>query len=141
VPKIVASVQGLPNFFYGVATKTAEGFIIQMSEPQSADISFDWIALAQPTTTLSQSSFNELIVQLEPVQNPVIIVEQPSEGNQPIDEPSGEPQEAGPIDSGPEVGMESPGIEPEVQPEPVENSEPVAESPLSAAEGEPAATP
>ncbi len=62
VPKIAVTVQGLPNFFYGVATKTPDGFVIQTSQPVTADTSFDWIALAQPSTSTSVSSLNAQIV-------------------------------------------------------------------------------
>ena len=61
VPKISATVQDLPNFFYGVATKTPEGFTIQISAVQDHDISFDWIALAQALDTASESSLNTSI--------------------------------------------------------------------------------
>jgi hypothetical protein len=55
-PKIVVTAQILPNFFYGVATKTPDGFTIQMSATSTQDVTFDWIALAQPATTTSVSS-------------------------------------------------------------------------------------
>jgi hypothetical protein len=62
LPKIAVTVQGLPNFFYGVATKTPTGFVIQVSQPVATDTAFDWIALAQPSTSTSQSSLNTQIV-------------------------------------------------------------------------------
>ncbi len=69
MPKIAVTAQGLPNFYYGVATKTLTGFTIQTSQPVSADTSFDWIALAQPTTTPSQSSLNSQIVVVNQPSN------------------------------------------------------------------------
>ncbi|HVY68237.1 MAG TPA: hypothetical protein VHA30_05075, partial [Patescibacteria group bacterium] len=80
VPKITVTVQGLPDFFYGVATKTPAGFTIQTSKPVVQDVSFDWVALAQPTSTPSQSSLNSSIV----------VVPVPSGGGQSIVIPSGE---------------------------------------------------
>jgi hypothetical protein len=68
LPKIAVTVQGLPNFFYGVATKTPEGFVIQTSQPVASDTSFDWIALAQPATSTSQSSLNQ---ELQVASNPI----------------------------------------------------------------------
>ncbi|MDE2312232.1 MAG: hypothetical protein KGJ93_04085, partial [Patescibacteria group bacterium] len=55
-PKVIVTAQTLPNFFYGVATKTPAGFTIQISATSTADVSFDWVALAQPLDTPSQSS-------------------------------------------------------------------------------------
>ena len=62
VPKIVASINGLPDFFYGVATKTPTGFVIQTSKAMTQDTTFDWIALAQPQDTQSQSSVNLSVI-------------------------------------------------------------------------------
>jgi hypothetical protein len=56
VPKVVITAQGLPDFFYGVATKTMESFTIQMNKQATADVAFDWMALAQPQETQSESS-------------------------------------------------------------------------------------
>jgi len=75
-PKIAVTIQGLPDFFYGVATKTPTGFTIQTSQPMTADTSFDWIALAQPSTSTSQSSLNQQIV----------VVSQPAGSGQTISE-------------------------------------------------------
>ena len=62
IPKIAVTMQGLPSFFYGVATKTPAGFIIQTSQPVASDTPFDWIALAQPATSSSQSGLDVSIV-------------------------------------------------------------------------------
>jgi len=62
VPKIVATAQGVPDFFYGVATKTLTGFSIAADRAVTQDTSFDWVALEQPTTTPSQSSINLSVI-------------------------------------------------------------------------------
>jgi hypothetical protein len=61
-PKVIISVNGLPNFFYGVATKTPTGFVIQTSIQLTQDTTFDWIAIDQPQETASQSSLNLTVV-------------------------------------------------------------------------------
>jgi len=66
IPKIAISVNGLPNFYYGVATKTPESFVIQISTTSTQDVSFDWIALAQPQDTPSVSS-RDLSVLSSPI--------------------------------------------------------------------------
>ena len=83
VPKIAVTVQGLPDFFYGVATKTPAGFTIQTSQPLAADTSFDWIALAQPSTSTSQSSLNsQIVVASQPSgQGQIISGSSPSGGS------------------------------------------------------------
>jgi hypothetical protein len=48
IPKVLVTVQGMPNFFYGVTEKTETGFTITTSAPVPSDFSFDWVALNQP---------------------------------------------------------------------------------------------
>ena len=55
-PKVIISAQGLPDFFYGVATKTPIGFKIQASKALTTDMSFDWVAFQQPIDTVGISS-------------------------------------------------------------------------------------
>jgi hypothetical protein len=74
IPKIVVTAQTLPNFYYGVATKTPDGFAIQISATSTQDISFDWIALAQPLNTPSQSSIQQSIVVVNQPNNPGQII-------------------------------------------------------------------
>jgi len=58
VPKIVVTVNGVPNFFYGIIQKTQTGFTITADRPMGQNTTFDWVALAQPEQTSSQSTLN-----------------------------------------------------------------------------------
>jgi hypothetical protein len=62
VPKIIASVNGVPNFFYGVVNKTATGFTISASQAMTQDMTFDWVAVEQAQDTQSQSGQNLSVV-------------------------------------------------------------------------------
>ncbi len=55
-PRVVITVQGVPNFFYGVVNKDGTGFSIKTSMPVEVVTEFDWIALAQPDDVQSVSS-------------------------------------------------------------------------------------
>ncbi|MCL5667136.1 MAG: hypothetical protein M1383_05205 [Patescibacteria group bacterium] len=77
VPKVTVSFNGLPDFFYGVADKTETGFAIQISKPAASDITFDWIAMAQPLDTQWQSSFNLQVAPAAAFQPEIIVSSQP----------------------------------------------------------------
>jgi hypothetical protein len=48
IPKIAISVEGVPNFTYGIKNKTTEGFTIATNQVVNTDVLFDWIALMSP---------------------------------------------------------------------------------------------
>ncbi len=100
-PKIVTTIQGLPDFFYGVATKTPAGFTITTSKPVTADVSFDWIALAQPSTSTSKSTLDLTVVSAPTESGSQNIVSSGSSGGEsgsgsgssvagPSDQPAGD---------------------------------------------------
>ena len=62
VPKVVATVNGVPTFFYGVINKTATGFTISTNQAMTQDTTFDWVALAQPVDVVSVSSQNLSVI-------------------------------------------------------------------------------
>lgn len=65
IPKIIATVNGVPSFFYGVINKSATGFTIAANQPMTEDTTFDWVALEQPNDTASESSINLSVISAQ----------------------------------------------------------------------------
>jgi hypothetical protein len=80
-PKVIVSVNGLPDFFYGVATKTPEGFSIITSKPMTATTTFDWVALMQPEDTNSTSSLDEALVVTASANDQALIINNNNESS------------------------------------------------------------
>jgi hypothetical protein len=79
-PKVVVTMNGLPNFNYGVINKSETGFTIVTSVPVPVETSFDWIAVAQNQITNSSSSTNFELLPSAGVatpSGPLIIESQP----------------------------------------------------------------
>jgi hypothetical protein len=88
VPKVIVSVNGVPNFFYGVVDKSETGFTIQLSEQTQAEFSFDWVALVQPEDTASESGISFIVSANPPPASPPAEEPPPASETPPAEEPT-----------------------------------------------------
>jgi hypothetical protein len=126
-PKVIISVQGMPDFFYGVATKTPTGFKIQVSKALTTDMSFDWVAFEQPVDTagVSSKSLNVVSAPQDPGTTIIVgggdITPPPTDGGEvsgtstppttetpPTDTPTPPVTDPAPVDSGTPPATETP---------------------------------
>jgi hypothetical protein len=127
IPKVVVTAQGVPNFFYGVVSKTKKGFVIKTSAPVTETVKFDWIALSQPETTSSDSGssinvVSELPPSLVPESSPE---SEPETSVVELEIEPAEPEETVIIEEDPTVEEENTSviIEESVTPEPAVSEE------------------
>src|SRR6185503_13151351 len=69
VPKIVVTVNGVPDFGYGVINKTVNGFTIATNKSLTEDTSFDWIVVEQNGNGINSQSGQNLSVISSPSGN------------------------------------------------------------------------
>ena len=147
VPKVIATVNGVPNFFYGLIEKTENGFTIAADRAVTQDMTFDWVALNQPENTESQSGIN-----LQVISAPISASESggttlgvtvtttptpaPAPAPAPEEAPSPELSEGESVTPEPEPVTTSPTPEPASAPEPAA-AEPISEPAATAPEPAP----
>jgi hypothetical protein len=129
VPKVIVSVNGVPNFFYGVVDKSETGFTIQLSEQTQKEFSFDWVAVVQPEDTESQSGISFIVSANPQPTNPPAETPPPASETPPA-ETNPPAEQTPPAETNPPAETSNPD----------NLTNPPAETPLPASETPPAET-